>query len=387
MARGRGPVRPDGRMRLTMSITNCYDPDGRLPKAQVERVRIYAPQTEWTYSHHQSITVFRDRLVAIWSNGRENEDDLGQRVLMASAQEFDAWSEPRPLIDSLSGRHSELVLTAAGFHRHGDVLVAYAGRYEYRPEALEGGKRRPGDRGHMDTGLLAVSTRDGVSWSPVRDLQVPIVPNHGPQPTATGRLIIAGNISYPYTDDPAGLSGWTMSGIYPPDMGDVYDDSEGFWIVKERRGWPAGLCEGSFFQTDDGVIHMMLRSGTPQLWVTESRDDGASWCDPRPTDFSDNGTKFHFGRLPDGRFTYVGCPDPEPRGARSPLVLSVSEDGVRFCRGLILADDQYEMRREGMHKGGQFGYPHTMVHQGWMYVIISRRKEAVEVLRTPISAL
>jgi hypothetical protein len=34
---------------------------------------------------------------------------------------------------------------------------------------------------------------------------VPVNPNHGPQATASGRLIICGNISFPYTDDPAWL--------------------------------------------------------------------------------------------------------------------------------------------------------------------------------------
>jgi len=369
-------------------ITNCYDADEQVPRLDVESVFLYRPETQWTYSHHPHITHFAGRLHAIWSNGRENEDDVGQRVLTAQSDDFLHWSGPAPLVDSLRGKHSELVLTPDGFHEHAGTLVAYFSQYEYRAECLEGGKRRPGDRGHQDTSLFALTTRDGERWSAPIELGLPINPNHGPQPTASGRLIISGNISFPYTDDPSGLGGWTMTGIYPPEMaGELYDDSEGFWIVKERAGWPVGLCEGSFYQTDDGVLHMLLRSGTSRLWVTESRDDGASWSEPVETDFTDNVTKFHLGRLPDGRFYHVGCPDPEPRGARWPLVLSLSEDGVRFDRHFILGDDHYEMRREGLHKGGDYGYPHTMLHEGRLYVIVSRRKEAVEVLRTPLAAL
>ena len=65
-------------------------------------------------------------------------------------------------------------------------------------------------------------------------------------------------------------------------------------------------------------------------------------------------------------------------------MLSVSEDGVRFDSHWILGDDEYQMNREGLHKGGQYGYPHTMVHDGSLYIIISRRKEAVQVLRTKL---
>ena len=176
-----------------------------------------------------------------------------------------------------------------------------------------------------------MTTTDGRAWSAPLDMNVPIVPNHGPQPTKSGRLIISGNIAFPYTDDPSGLAGWRMTGIYPEDMAaTIFDDSEAFWKVQARMGWPAGLCEGSFYQTDNGVLHMLLRTTGPgyagKLWDTESRDDGTTWSSPVETVFTDNNTKFHFGRLPDGvgrptagRYFYVGCPDPEPRGRATRL--------------------------------------------------------------------
>jgi hypothetical protein len=372
------------------SITNCYTPQARRPKLPVERAILYQPDREWTYSHHASITFFKGRCYATWSNGREHEDYPGQRVLIASAEDFNQWSAPEPLVGPLPGDHSELVLTAAGFHQHGGTLVAYFGQYEYTAEAVRSGIRN--SYAHQDTQLWAMTSADGRTWSAPLDMQAPIVPNHGPQPTRSGRLIISGNIAFPYTDDPGGLTGWTMTGIYPDDMAaTIFDDSEAFWKVQAAMGWPAGLCEGSFYQTGDGVLHMLLRTTGPgyagKLWGTESRDDGATWSAPAETAFTDNNTKFHFGRLPDGRFFYVGCPDPQPRGARNPLVLSLSEDGVRFDQHFILADEEYVQRRTGLHKGGLYGYPHTMIHDGYLYTIISLRKEAVAVLRVALAAL
>lgn len=360
-------------------ITNCYDPSEARPKLAGERVRIYAPEQDWTYSHHQSIAFFQGRFHAVWSNHRCNEDHPGQRVLWSSAAEFQHWDEPRPLFDSRAGDHSEVVLTAAGFHPHGGTLVAYAGQYEYSREALAT-PRLTTAFNHQNDRLLARTTTDGRTWGPERDLALPIVPNHGPQPTASGRLIISGNISFPHSDDPSGLAGWRMAGIYPPDW-PARDDSEAFWIVQKLQGWRTGLCEGSFYQTGDGVIHMLLRSMEKRLWLTESRDDGATWSAPEPLEWSDCGSKFHFGRLPDGRFYCVSCPDRNDR--RDPLVLQVSADGVRFDRHFILADEPYEMKRAGMHKGGLYGYPHTLLHGDYLYVIYSLRKEAVEVLRMP----
>ncbi len=56
-----------------------------------------------------------------------------------------------------------------------------------------------------------------------------------------------------------------------------------------------------------------------------------------------------------------------------------------FDRHFILADEPYEMQRQGMHKGGMYGYPHTMLHDGYLYAIFSLRKEAVAALRVPLS--
>ena len=355
----------------------------------VERGWLYRPTAAWTYSHHPHLAFFQGRYLAMWSNGRRDEDAPGQRVLVAESADFRTWTPPRPLLDAPPGQYGEPVLTAAGWHADGDTLVAYAGHYEYRPEALaDDGKRQPGDTGHCGTGLWAMTSRDGKSCSAPQDLGLPLVPNHGPQRTASGRLILSGNISFPYTDDSSGLGGWHVTGIYPPAMAaGIVDDSESFWRVKEAMGWPVGLCEGSWYQTADGTLHMLLRSNAERLWVTESRDDGTTWSAPVPTEFSDNATKFHFGRLPDGRFYYVGCPDPEPRWRRSPLVLSLSENGIRFDRHFILADESYVRLADGLHKSGEYGYPHTLVHAEALHVIVSRQKEAVEVLRVPFSLL
>ncbi|MHC4982748.1 MAG: exo-alpha-sialidase [Planctomycetota bacterium] len=355
-------------------ITNRYDPGAERPKLATERVFLYRPEREWTYSHHPHITCFKGRFFAIFSNGRKDEDAPGQRVMLSSSGNFSQWAKPVPLVDSLPGKHGgDLVLTAAGFHQHEGELVAYFGQYQYDKS---------------ETSLRAVTSSDGENWSPIRDIGIPVNPNHGPQGTASGRLVISGNISFPYTDDPSGLTGWKMTGIYPSDLACISDNPATFWLVQESMGWPAALCEGSFYQTDDGVIHMLLRSTGEgfrgRLWVTESEDNGDTWSAPRETKFTDNDAKFHFGRLPDGRFYYVGCPDPRPPWTRSPLVLSVSQDGAIFDEHYLLADEPYEMKREGLAKTGQYGYPHTMIHDGFLYVIVSRLKEAVEVIRASI---
>jgi hypothetical protein len=367
-------------------ITNNFSMEEKPQNLATESVWLYQPENEWTYSHHPSLVAFKGRIYAMWSNGRVDEDAPGQRVLYTSCDDFARWESPKVLLGPVQGKHSEVVLTASGFHVAGDTLVAYVGRYEYGKAQVDKGSRKPGDMGHEDTGFWALTTTDGAKWSEPRPMGIPVVPNHPPQATRSGRLIISGNISYPYTDDRSGLTGWKMTGIYPKEMeNSVFDDSEGFWRVKDKMGWPVGLCEGSFFQKDDGSISMLLRSGTPVLWMTESKDDGVTWSPPRETRFSDDRAKFHCGRLPDGRFYHVG--NTRPGGGRNPLVLSLSDDGVTFGRHFIIADKPHQARTPGLYKGGVYGYPHTLVYNGDFYVIVSVCKESVIVFRFPLSAL
>lgn len=366
-------------------ICNQYDPAGKYERLPTERAWIYQPSGTWTYSHHPHITRFKNRFIVMWSNGREDEDQPGQRVMMASSTDSRHWTEPQALVPSQPGTYAQAALAAGGFYQHSGALVAYIAQWEYKQEALEDGKVRVLGKAHMKLQLRALTSTDGKNWGTLREIGLPMGPNHPPRPIRSGRLIMSGNISYPYSDDPTGLGGWKMTGIYPAKMsGSITDDSESIILVQKQQGWDVMLCEGSFYQTDDGVIHMLLRSNTDWLWVTESRDDGVTWSPPARTSFSDNATKFDFGRLPDGRFYYVGCPSPEPRWLRSPLVLSLSKDGVHFTKHYIIADEPYKMKYPAHYKGGEYGYPSTLVRDGYLYVVVSRQKEAIEVIRAAL---
>ena len=356
-------------------VRNNYRDTTGLPHLKIERRMIFSPEKEWLYNHHPAITAFKGKLIAIWSDGMIDEDSPGQRVVFSVSSDFKNWSAPQELASPSKGSKGLLnVLTAAGFYQFNNTLVAYYGEYE---------------KDRTNTHLWAKTSTDGLHWSAPIDMHVPVNPNHGPAVVQGGRLIISGNFTFPYTDDPAGLSGWKMSSFYPDSLY-KQDNPAAFYSPAEKTGLPP-LCEGSFFQTDDKVIHMLLRvtgkGWKGKLWLTESKDNGQNWSRPVETNFTDNDSKFHFCRLPDKRFYYVGIPDTLHHYDRNPLVLALSDDGKYFNKQSIIADDLYTLKKKGLWKGGQYGYPVTMVYKGYMYVIISRQKESIEVIRFKISQL
>jgi len=356
-------------------IRNNYRDTAGLTHLKIERSIIFSPEKEWLYNHHPAITAFKGRLIAIWSDGMIDEDSPGQRVVFSMSDNFKKWSAPKKLASPSKAANGVLdVLTAVGFYQFNDTLVAYYGEYEK-------------DRTH--TRLWAKTSTDGLHWSTPIDMHVPVNPNHGPEKTQSGRLIISGNFTFPYTNDHTGLSGWKMSSFYPDSLY-KQDNPATFYRPAEKTGLPP-LCEGSFFQTDDKVIHMLLRvtgkGWKGKLWLTESKNDGESWSGPVETNFTDNDSKFHFGRLPDKRYYYVGIPDTLHHYDRTPLVLALSDDGKFFDTQYVIADNLYTLKKKGLWKGGQYGYPVTMVYKGYLYVIISRQKESIEAIRFSLSQL
>lgn len=356
------------------AIRNNYKTEAGLPHLQIERSMIYSPEKEWLYNHHPSIIRSKDQFLAIWSNGFKDEDSPGQRVVYATSKDFKHWSPIKVLAAPGKVNDTLTVLTAAGLYQFNGTLVAYYGEYTHH---------------RQNTRLWAKTSTDGVNWSAPIDLHIPLIPNHGPQATRSGRLIISGNFLFPYTDDKRGIAGWKLSSFYPDSLY-KQDNPATFYAPAAKLGLPP-LCEGSFYQTDDGILHMLLRvtgkGWKGRLWLTESDDNGQTWRKPVETDFSDNDSKFHFGTLPDKRFYYVGIPDTLHHYDRNPLVLSLSKNGKQFNKDYIIANELYHLKQEGLWKGGQYGYPVTMIYNGEMYVIVSRQKESVEVLRFKLNQL
>jgi hypothetical protein len=354
-------------------ITNGAEWSNGLPVAlpnvqrpKIESVFISRPGTDWTYSHHPHLAFFKGRLYAIWSNGRKTEDQSGQRVMVSSSSDFTNWTALRPLVDTVrNAAGMEEVLTASGLYQYGNLLIAYV---------------QIADAHKKNQVVWALTTTDGEHWSAPRNLGLPISPpNHGPEVLASGRLIISGNTEYPWSDNPSGLGYWHMAGI-----GSLPKKAK----IRRELQIPPGYdpCEASFYQTDDGIIHMLLRNGVKEiphrLWLTESRDNGLTWSTPVPTGFSDANSKFHFGRLPDGRFYYVG----NPLWHRTPLILSLSRDGVHFNQHYILAEAHHELPKTS-DEYGYPAYPTSMVHDGHLYVIVSRDKNKIEMLRVALNEL
>ena len=350
------------------------------------------------FSHQPQLTSLDGILYATWSLGFHGEEEPGQIMVMATSEDRGrTWSRPFPVTKRIRG--ATRVIVSTGVRVWQGRLIAYYGQWDYRPEALdENGLLVANNHDqHLRTLTRATTSGDGGrTWSGPVTVHPRIATYLTPHPTASGRLILPGHVTFPYTDVPAGLSGWKWSGLSGLPKNFV-DDTGGWDHGREARNEPVIFCEGSFFQTDDGVIHMMLRNQYPRtgascktgslLGVTESHDNGETWSEPMISDYTDTICRFHFGRLPDGRFFGLSDPDPESTG-RTPMVLALSEDGVRFDRHFILGDEvNRPPKQRGLGKGGRYGYPYLHLMGQDAFAIYSVAKEDIAVARFNLTDL
>ena len=332
--------------------------------------------SEWDYAHHPFIIKFKDKLYAMWSSGHDAEDNVGQRVLMSSSTTGFNWSTPSAFVDTKRGVNSDIVSYALGFYTNGEILVGYYHSFEYDISCLrENGTFRPEGNGiHTNSGNYLRYTYDGVTWSePVamnyyRSLTAP------PELTSDGKLIMMGGTNYIYTYDTTGISGWTA--------GDMASS-----VTKElvANGTIKTLTEAHLYEMKDNTLRAMFRTNTDYLWCAKSWDYGLTWTAPYKTNLTDDHSKFVFGKLPDGRYYYVG--NPIRGGGRLPLMLSVSNDGNVFNKSYILRNEKYIIKSAGLYKNGNYAYPSVCVDEEYMYIIYSKGKEVIELTRIALSGI
>lgn len=402
-------------------ITNRWG-DVKPVKIPVEHVTVFRGREGESYNHVQHLTSHDGKLYATWALGLRDEEAPGQRMVMAVSEDHGrTWSAPTTIAPSRHGKAFQSNVNSCGLRILPDGrFVAYSAEWEWEPEAYNpDGSRKdhPWDQraqrvpqwNPLESRTEArVSTDGGRSWGE----PVVVAPNqagfHGLFQTRSGRLILPGNFGVcHYTDDPTGLTGWKRASI--PGLPSNHSDNY-FRMYQTRAslGIAELFSEACVYQTDNGVLHMMMRNNNgPMLGVTESRDDGLTWSTPMLTSFTDNACRSHFGRLPDGRFFALSCPAPSPKefagadaakvkrtnleyGAgpgqyhlgRTPLVLALSRDGITYDRHFILGDQPVEATRiSGKGKGGRYGYPYLHVMGDEVFAIYSVNKDDIAVGR------
>jgi len=345
-----------------------------MTKIKSESSVVWKYDKNYTYNMHGGLAIFKGKLYASYSRGLKDEDAPGQHVVITSTplSNLNQWSKPKiigPAVQHSDGIHQTSNING-WLYTDGEKLFAYYAIKEYPASAWRpNGAYIIGQHSATWIGMCTFTT-DGVNWC--EPFAVPTsLANEAVRQSLTGQWFAGrGNgLLCSYEETPNVI--WQNIG---PSSSQIEDAL--------KRG-AKSLPESSWYQTNDYVLHHMIRSSAGQIWMSNSYDNGKTWTDVYPTNFKADDAMPNFGRLPDGRCYFVGTTSGGID--RIPLQLYVSKDGYNFNTGYILRDEKYAMQMNGAYKHGYYSYPEVRFDDTYMYILYSKQKELMEVTRVKLT--
>ena len=144
---------------------------------------------------------------------------------------------------------------------------------------------------------------------------------------------------------------------------------------------PIGCIQPSILRLKDGRLQVLCRTQNGRLATSFSSDDGRSWSKVTLTDLPNNNSGTDAVTLHDGRHVLVSNPVATPTGEnggkRSPLTVSISEDGQTWQHISTLADDNE----------GEYSYPAVIEgRDGSLHILYTWRRQRIRYvhLSTPV---
>lgn len=332
----------------------------------------YGNAENGSYNHHNQIAKFRGEYYFAWSNGFRNEEDAGQKVLIASSPDGRTWSDPSIVVDVEPD--SQWAHNCVAMHATDDMLYIVVMTEETEhDETVTGMRRINPDTAYVDL----YGSSDGRTFEKVLSYGSRIKwIFEAPRLTAEGRLLC---VCTTRTEGPAIL-------LWPGD--DLLAEPEFIKVPEPEGAWfPYG--ESTWYQLDSGRIMVFWRDegSSCRVYVNHSDDGGRSWSEPILSDIPDSMSRLYAGRLSDGRYFLVN----NAIGTlldRRPLMLLLSDDGVEFNDVYMINDSPSEMRRKGLLKINGHQYPCCLVDGDRLLVAYDANKEDIlcEVIDTALLA-
>ena len=362
-----------------------------MTKIPVETAIVSDFSSKYAFKHHPSLVYYKGTWYAGFSRGKKDEDAPGQCMMYSTSTDFVNWTSAKtivkpatasqgttnqlPNMGDLNALGAVTTQVIGGFSVVGDTLCFYYSVTEFERSSFddEGNFLGMQDAKYQIRRQYAMYSTDGVNWSTpvlVTGLNRYSTFQQSPYGSKKFYSISGFRIHYAMTDqlDPTKhITSGTMSQEQ---------------VANSRARCPGQLTETSYYQSPDGVFHLMCRSESGYVWAATSMDEGMSWSEFYPTNFTSANTMFTHITLPDGRIAWVGSPYYD---VRLPLALYISEDGYNFDKAYILQDEKYEMQQDGWAKGGHFAYPQLVIEGDYLYIFYTKQKEVAEICRVKLS--
>lgn len=337
----------------------------KLPRVPTRHAVVSDVASRKGVNQHNYLVHFGGRFWAMWSDGPEIEDRVGQVVKYATSPDGITWSEPRMMTGYPPGSTPDsphyntrlkkgMRYISRGFWVRENQLLALVSLDEaagFFGESLELRAFRwsPGQQAWEDIGVVHPDAINNFPPQKLPSGEWAMTRRQHDYKTTGVQLLIGGVKS---------LSDWTS---VPVVSGAGADNP----LKAEEPIWNA---------LPDGNLVALFRDNgnSRRIYRAFSIDQGKTWTKPVRTDFPDARSKLYGFRLKDGRYALVSNSNPKKR---DPLTLALSDDGLVYDRLFYVVG------------GRHIDYPHMIEHEGYLYIAHSGGKRSVEVQKIRIADL
>lgn len=296
-------------------------------------------------SHAPTIAETEQGLIAVWFMGtRERNPDVD---IWTSRKEQNGWTVPVEVANGIINDSVRYPCWNPVLYQvpDGDLLLFY--KIGPKPSDWKGWMKRSSDTGLSWSDPIALP--DGFI-GPVKNKPV---------------LLENGNLLCGSSTEG---DGWRIHFEYTPDFGKVWnitgqiDNADKFEAIQP--------C---IFIHKGGKLQMLSRSRNRSIINSWSSDNGSTWTPLSKTSLPNNNSAIDGVSLQDGRhllvYNHVKTPKGEMKGARTPLNVSVSENGKKWSAALILEDSPVS----------QYSYPSVIqTKDGLVHIVYTWRRERIK---------
>lgn len=221
-------------------------------------------------------------------------------------------------------------------------------------------------------GVYRTSSDGGKTWSdkidmPSKDFLGPI--KNKPVLLSNGTLLLPSSTEG---------NGWHLRMESTPDFGKT-------WVMGDtisRGKQKINAIQPSILFHKDGSLQAIGRTRNRALFSTFSKDNGKTWSDVELLNMPNNNSGTDAVTLKNGNhllvYNHVLPPGTEAKGPRTPLNLSISDDGINWNATLVLEDS----------KISQYSYPSMIQSKdGMVHIVYTWRREKLKYVKIDPSKL
>lgn len=287
-------------------------------------------------------------VTAFFGGTKERNPDVG---IWVSRKETDAWSAPEEVANGIMNNTLRYpTWNPVLFQIPDGELMLF---FKIGPKPSEW------------WGMMMTSSDDGKTWSTPEKL-----PEHYIGPVKNKpELLDNGTLLCPTSTEG---NGWRVHMEMTPDFGKTWQMTESIDPGPKK----IDAIQPSILRHGGGKLQIICRSRSRALATSWSEDYGKTWSPMSLLDMPNNNSGTDAVTLENGKhllvYNHVLPPGEDIKGARTPLNISVSEDGVNWNASLVLENSDIS----------QYSYPSIMQgSDGMVHVVYTWRRERIKYVK------